>query len=317
MPKSRADSSTKSRDKKSKEIPVEVASEKESLLAYALLSKEESDDLLKMTAEDMERKFQEKFLLNSQTDLKDAVILDYYVTATYWCQQQGFNQYQLSIFFTIVYNLLKKIEEENISLVSLVTEFKMLLAETGTNSHTFGDKFFSIQQAQEVAGYVSSSLFQHYKMYLYLFTRTQQPEIISNDLSIEVPFPCNLSFPKSLDEGLPQEILNRYLILETPSPENTEEEDGLSTPTADELVLSPATKSIFHKLTNEDVVKIINETTNLVLSTLQESLDDKVETQRGLILDKINKININKPSSPKSVHSEHNTKLRTGSSRKK
>lgn len=66
--------------------------------------------------------------------------------------------------------------EENIA------ELKKFLAGVGVDSPTSsqcgGLDVFSFAQATEVVDYISSTLFQHYKLYQYLFTEEKAAEVI-------------------------------------------------------------------------------------------------------------------------------------------
>lgn len=66
--------------------------------------------------------------------------------------------------------------EENIA------EFKKFLAGVGVEnpspSQCGGLDVFNFAQGTEVVDYISSTLFQHYKLYQYLFTEEKDAEII-------------------------------------------------------------------------------------------------------------------------------------------
>ena len=49
-------------------------------------------------------------LNNSEIDLGEAILLDYYVTGFWWAKEQGFTTQQISGFFSILHLLLENIK---------------------------------------------------------------------------------------------------------------------------------------------------------------------------------------------------------------
>ncbi|CAG5124382.1 unnamed protein product, partial [Candidula unifasciata] len=286
----------------------ECSSEQDSVLAYVQLSKEESEQMLLMNVHEIQSKLRDKFCLDSETSLKDAAVLDYYVGATHWGQQQGYSVQQLSVLFTMVHTLLNKIKEEQVPLVDLISEFHNMIAMTCRDTTT--ENIFSIQQSKAITDFLSSSLFQHYTLYQFLFSTPQDEEIITKDFFVEVPVPYGVPFPKSLDEGLPEEIFTTISALEslqletaTESQEDTDtSETKCETPI--EVELPPDANNIFEKLTPEDVKAVITETCAVILNNLEKDVEKKITQQKATALTKLNMIQNIPPLSGKSSDSK-------------
>ncbi|BFZ01902.1 hypothetical protein BsWGS_04942 [Bradybaena similaris] len=293
MSKAGGKTATKSRDRRFKDKQQEEsASEADSVLAYVLLSKEESEQMLLMNVTEMESKLKHKLHLDSETNLKDAAILDYYTGATYWGQQQAYSTQQLSVLFTIVHTLLNRMKEEQVPLVGLITELRNMMATVGRQTSP-EENIFSTQQSKAITGYLFSSLFQHYKLYEYLFTVPRDEEIITKDFSIEVPVPDGVPFPKSLDEGLPEEVFTSISVHESLQAEaETESQEGtgiepVQPETPAEIDLPPNTSFIFEKLTPEDVKAVISEACAAVLNNLEKDVGNKITQQEAAAVAKI------------------------------
>lgn len=70
--------------------------------------------------------------------------------------------------------------------------------------------------------FVYCRLFQHYKLYQFVFSHTQAEEVIGLDLVCELVKPADIPYPAPLDEGLPYDVWEKYI--KTPPPSPTPEE---------------------------------------------------------------------------------------------
>jgi len=312
MSKARGKSNTKQRKGPKQDAANEEAAAKRIALGYAVLSKEDSDDLLGMSAIEMESKLQAVFQLKPDTDLKEAAILDYYVGATYWCKQQGYSSLQLSGFFTVVHTLLDKIKENKASLVETFLEFRKTLvgvsADTGPDVDSGGLEFFSADEAKTISDYLHTTLFQHFKLYEFMFSESQTMEIVSSDLSVEVPVPAETPFPPPLDEGISEETYKEFLSLPTPSASENKEEESKeeakpATPVP-AVELPPEVKDLFNKLTAEDVKAIVEDVSKEMLQNLQVGVENKMRQYENTMLNRINKISVVLPEATEAVDSK-------------
>lgn len=65
-------------------------------------------------------------------------------------------------------------------------------------------------------------LFQHYRLYQYVFSHTQAEEIVGLDLTCELVKPADVPYPPPLTEGLPQPVWEKYIKTPPPTPQPAE-----------------------------------------------------------------------------------------------
>lgn len=304
MSKARGKSTTKQRDRAAKDKADDETLKKSTALAFQVLSSEVSEELLGMTALEMESKLKSVFNLNPCTELIDGAVLDYYVGATYWSKQQGHTAQQLSGFFSVIFTLLEKIRDEKLTLVETFLAFRKMLvgitADLTADLESGGLEFFNADQAKAITKYLHSSLFQHLKLYDLMFRQSQSMEVLSIDLSVEVPPPAEIPFPPPLDEGIEEEIYKEYLSLPTPNlPQSTDDIKPLieteEAVTPIEVELPQEVKDIFCKLTPEDVKGLVEEVSQEVLQTLQCGVETKIRQYENTMISRINKIHVVMP----------------------
>ncbi|XP_059174653.1 ciliary-associated calcium-binding coiled-coil protein 1-like isoform X2 [Physella acuta] len=281
----------KSREGLSKDNQDDESQHKKSIVPFSILPDGLSDQLLKLGVEDIEKQIEKLFELKPELDLKDAAILDYYVGAAYWAKQQGFDSLQLSGFFTVAHQLLYKIKDEKSSLVGLFKELHHRMIGVGSEygEMVTGLESFNVSHAKQITDYIYSSLFQHFKLYQFMFLKEQLEEVIGCELLVEVPLPSSTPFPPPLDEALMEPIYKEYLLM----PIQTEkEQEGIEPPVSPpgEVSLPDNVEDIFAKLSPEDVQAIIEEMAQEVLQTLHAGIENKIKIQETTALAKINKI---------------------------
>ncbi|KAK7011437.1 ciliary-associated calcium-binding coiled-coil protein 1 isoform X1 [Biomphalaria glabrata] len=271
---------------------------------FLILTQVKCEELIKMTVNEIESELAIFFKLQPATDLKDAAILDYYVGAAYWAKEQGYNVKQFAGFFSICYQLLHKIQEEHCSMVDLFKTYHHKLAGIGTEDKLGDLDFFNIEQAKHITDYLQSSIFQHFKLYDFLFTKPQMEEIMSCNLTLEVPLPAKTPYPPPLDEALSESVYKDYLVLPLSSSSDKVEDSVTSSSLLFDVSLPEDVEDLFAKLTLEDVKTIIQEVTTEVIQNLQTSLDNKIKAQEANVLAKINKIKViplEEPAAPSNV----------------
>ncbi|KAK3095574.1 hypothetical protein FSP39_016249 [Pinctada imbricata] len=268
----------------------EEEDDKAGSMAYKILSAEQSKELLGMQILEMQSKLSEIFSLgNYSTDLQHAATLDYYTAAVWWGKQQNFTEAQLSGFFTVIYTLFDNIKEKHMHLVDNLKEYQILLKgiePEHPDVKSEGLDFFNVVQAKAVSDYIFQSVFQHYRLYEFMFSHTQAEEIIGTDLEIEVAKPASMPFPPPLDEGAEEELFNTYIATPPPTPA-PEEGDGKDT--KDE---GPEIQDIdaFAELTPQDVQEVIESVTKELLSGLQMDIAAKLREKENNLIQRINKV---------------------------
>ncbi|XP_033757791.1 ciliary-associated calcium-binding coiled-coil protein 1-like isoform X2 [Pecten maximus] len=275
--------------------------EKEGSLAYKVLSEDQCKTLLGQDVVEMQTTLCDIFKLhNYTTDLRDAGVLDYYTGAVWWGKEQGFQPQQLSGFFTVIHTLLDNVKEQHMAMIDNLREFKKMLIGIDPEYQEIksaGLDFFNTQQAKALTNYVTTCLFQHYKLYELMFTQTQAEEIIGTDLEIETAKPANVPFPPPLDEGVSQEMFASYIATPppTPEPEVDKSEGGLAGEVeeedkAKEELDAKLDTDIFSELTVDDVREVIESVAKGLLDPLQSEIAAKLREKENILISRINKV---------------------------
>lgn len=263
--------------------------EKESL-AYKVLTQAQTNELMPLNVNQIQDKLKEIFNLeNNEIDLTQAAVLDYYTSAVYWGIQQKFTAQQLSGFFTVIHRLLENIKEKQMSMSENSVEFNKLFAGIGVDDAKSGGlDFFSIKEAKLVSQYVYTTLFQHYRLFLFMFTHSQAEEIIGTDLDVEVAKAASVPFPPPLDEGVTEDMFNDYIATPppSPSPEPEKEKPDASKELEDQVSQS----DMFAELTPDDVREVVESVTKEMLGSLQSEVALKLQEKESQIIQRINKI---------------------------
>uniref|UniRef100_A0A8C0GD30 Ciliary associated calcium binding coiled-coil 1 n=1 Tax=Chelonoidis abingdonii TaxID=106734 RepID=A0A8C0GD30_CHEAB len=94
-----------------------------------------------------------------------------------------FTHLQLSGFMAILNFLLENLSTKHITLEDNIKELGRAMAGIG-ESHSEksgGLDFFSVDQAKAIINYLKISLFQHYKLYEYLFHKPREELVIGDE----------------------------------------------------------------------------------------------------------------------------------------
>ncbi|XP_070540006.1 ciliary-associated calcium-binding coiled-coil protein 1-like isoform X5 [Ptychodera flava] len=273
------------------------AQEREGSLAWKVLSNTQMQMLQDLSVEDLEKKLSEILKLTSHhVNLDEGVLLDLYVTGFWWAKEQNFTIQQISGFITVIHTLVNNIKEKKMSVVDNLKEFKKMVAGVGNENCEFtgGLDFFDINQAKTVTDYLKKTLFQHYKLYEFLFHHEREEQIVCRELLIEVLPKADLPYPPPLDEGIDEEIYNNHIAtaMSTPMADGEQtaqdaaggqeamEAGGTATPVVDPL----------EGVTATDVKRIMDEVAKDMLGNLQNDVAKKLKERESEIIQRINKI---------------------------
>ncbi|CAF0817967.1 unnamed protein product [Brachionus calyciflorus] len=267
----------------------EVHKEPEDHLLWKFLNNEDLNLMDNMDPRKIEYFLAEKFnLLNYETDLRQACFLDYYVTQYWWARKEkSFNLEQTSSYFSIIYNLMENLKDKHYKIDENLDDFKLMLSVLNERI-----KLFSDQHLKDMISHLTITFFQNYKLYSYVINESQEEMSISKEIEVECPKLADLPYPAPLDEALPIEIYNKY-ILKIPD-EPTEEEkkrkelenpDNIELP--DEVVEQIHDK--FEGLTLDDAKKIIFEVTNELVNELKTDMRLKIKNRETALVNEISK----------------------------
>ncbi|XP_074856269.1 ciliary-associated calcium-binding coiled-coil protein 1 isoform X9 [Carettochelys insculpta] len=154
-------------------------------MTWKFLSLSQISVLSEQNIEGVQKKLEE-FLNFKQikTSLKEAVLLDYYVSGFWWAKGMDFTHLQLSEFLAILNFQLENLSTKHMTLEDNIKELARAMAGIG-ESHSEksgGLDYFSVDQAKAIISYLKSSLFQHYKLYEYLFYNPREELVIGSEI---------------------------------------------------------------------------------------------------------------------------------------
>ncbi|XP_059026140.1 ciliary-associated calcium-binding coiled-coil protein 1 isoform X1 [Mustela lutreola] len=163
--------------------------EHEKILSPDFLSAAQITELLAEDIDGVQQKLK-KFLnfKNLNTCLKEAILLDYYVSGFLWARGMEFSVIQYSKFMTLLDMLLHNLRTLHMSLEDSIKWLGEVMAETGPSHSQKNEEsnVFNIKQANAVIDYLKISLFQHYKLYEFLFYSTREEIVIGTEKSTAV-----------------------------------------------------------------------------------------------------------------------------------
>ncbi|XP_043406861.1 ciliary-associated calcium-binding coiled-coil protein 1 isoform X5 [Chelonia mydas] len=197
------------------------------IMAWTFLSLPQISALSEQNVEGVQKKLEE-FLNFRQikTSLKEAVLLDYYVSGFWWAKEMDFTHVQLSGFMAILNFLLENLSTKHMTLEDNIKELGRAMAGIG-ESHSEksgGLDFFSVDQAKAIINYLKISLFQHYKLYEYLFHNPREELVIGDENVVELVKPMDTLFPAPLEEGISYDMYSSFIALPPESEVETETE---------------------------------------------------------------------------------------------
>ncbi|XP_066549443.1 ciliary-associated calcium-binding coiled-coil protein 1 isoform X2 [Amia ocellicauda] len=267
-------------------------------LPETILSSAQITVLLTLSVEEVQKKLEEILgFENHQTCLKEASLLDFYVSGFWWAKEMNFTVQQISAFMTLQHMVLENIKDKQMPLVDNFKEFATALAETGqvALSKKEGDEFFSLAQATSITDYFRSSVFQHYKLYEFLFKHPREELIVGIEEDIEVIGSGESLFVAPLEEGMSSDIFSRYVVPQ-PAEENTDELSAelVKEPRGDrEETQSGADTEVtdpHEGFAVEEVRSVLGHLTGDALGSLQMEISERLRVQEETYAARIDRL---------------------------
>nr|XP_058958332.1 ciliary-associated calcium-binding coiled-coil protein 1-like isoform X2 [Pocillopora verrucosa] len=273
--------------------------EKESL-AWKVLSEEQTQSLKELTVLELEVKLAEVLSIeNYHISLPEACVLDYYVAGFWFTKEQNFTLQQISAFFTLLKEMLDNIKEKQFSLVDSIQKFKSLLAGIGVENCPLngGLECFDVNQAKLITDYFTDSLFQHYKLYQFLFTQEPQEEVVISELEVEVPPLASIPFPPPLDEGMTEEMWREHVMTPPQSPQPEEQTEGEKEQSGEEAhsdnvahSKDQTAENILSSIEPAQVKNIVKKVADEVLGNFQAEVEVRLKERETALAAKIGKL---------------------------
>ncbi|XP_072523944.1 ciliary-associated calcium-binding coiled-coil protein 1 isoform X2 [Salminus brasiliensis] len=179
---------------------------------WTLLSQEHIAMLLELSVDQVQLQFEDALgLKKQQTCLKEAALLDYFVAGFWWAKEVNFTCQQISFFMALLQLVLDNMKEQQMPFAENFKAFTQNLLATRKSSSVDTDvnPLFDLDQIKSITDYFKSSLFQHYRLYQFLFTQPREEMLLGMERSIEVANSADFAAP--LEEGMSTELYFRYM----------------------------------------------------------------------------------------------------------
>ncbi|KAM7073028.1 ciliary-associated calcium-binding coiled-coil protein 1 isoform 5-T6 [Molossus nigricans] len=161
--------------------------EHEKILSPDFLSVAQITEMLAEDVDGVQRKLA-MFLnfKNLKTCLQEDILLDYYVSGFLWARGMDFSVTQYSKFMTLLDMLLHNLRTLHVSLEDSLKWVGEVMAEIGPSHLQKNEKWnvFDIKQANAIIDYLKISLFQHYKLYEFLFYSAREEIVLGTEACI-------------------------------------------------------------------------------------------------------------------------------------
>ncbi|XP_048465074.1 ciliary-associated calcium-binding coiled-coil protein 1 isoform X2 [Rhincodon typus] len=297
---------------------------RENTLAWKFISSEQISDLIQLTVDGVQKLAEILQLSLFEYCMKQGILLDYYVSGFWWAKEQNFTMIQISTFMTLLKTILANVgdailkcqntsqdhhrNEKRLSLLDNLKELKNIMAKIVQSSSEKSDdgEFFTVDQGKAIISYMKISLFQHYKLYEFLYNQTPDIQILDTKetkpkrmctnpklrcyscfkLDVEVIKSVD-PFPSPLEESLTWDIYSSYVLSQSPE-EFVEEAAVEAEESNEEAQITPVDPLAGYTI--DDVKSILGEITADVLRNLQTEINERLQKQEEAYTVRINKL---------------------------
>ncbi|CAB3981778.1 Hypothetical predicted protein [Paramuricea clavata] len=268
-------------------------------LVWQDLNEAQIISLIALTPQQLESKIAERFsFYKYNICLKEACLVDFYVSAFWFAKQSKFTTEQISAFFSLVKILLENIRDEKMSIGKNICQMKRYMG-TCSNSDEAKSPLFSIYLTKLISDYITESLFQHYKLYELLFSQATDEPVIKQKLLVEVPPMADVPFPPPLDEGLPEEIHSKHVLGLRHSNMNVNDvketqaaidiQDDIEVKN-DEIADEGCTQeTLFSSLKPDEMKQVLKDVSDGILNEVKNNVQKKLKERESTILTKMTK----------------------------
>ncbi|KAI5769063.1 CABCOCO1 [Gulo gulo luscus] len=203
-----------------------------------------------------------------------------------------FSVIQYSKFMTLLDMLLHNLRTLHMSLEDSIKWLGEVMAETGPSHSQKNEEWnvFNMKQANAVIDYLKISLFQHYKLYEFLFYSTREEIVIGTEQVLEVVKPSGGLLPDPLEEGISFDIYSTFI---EPPPKLDTEMKGLDQEQGPEESQSEANTSAMDPLvgfTIKDIKAVLDQVTDDIVIGIQTEINEKLQIQEEAFNARIEKL---------------------------
>ncbi|KAL7857592.1 hypothetical protein SRHO_G00164910 [Serrasalmus rhombeus] len=248
-------------------------------LEWTLLPLDHMNALLDLSVDQVQLRFEDILgLKKHQTCLREAALLDYFVVGFWWAKEMNFTCQQISFILALLQLLLDNVKDKQMPRSENFKVFdKKLLSARKSSADTDVNPLFDSDQIKSITDYFKSSLFQHYRLYQFLFTQPRDEVLLGMERNIDVANSNDFAAP--LEEGMPSEVYFRYMASSPATPltqgldecVKNEEEPGKSQ--------QAERRGSLEGFSAEDVREVLGEMTKEMLTKLQADFAEKLRLQ--------------------------------------
>ncbi|XP_073684945.1 ciliary-associated calcium-binding coiled-coil protein 1 [Garra rufa] len=238
---------------------------------WELVKQDQLNILLNLPVDQVQLQFEDILnIKNHQACVKEAALLEYFISGFWWAKEMNFNSQQISFIMALLQQLLDNIKNKQSSFADNFKAFTQTVLATRQSSSTEAkaNSLFTTGQIKAITDYFKISLFQHYRLYELLFSHRREKQLLKIERCIEVINPAEFAAP--LEEGLPADLYFHYMApprVQTPEQAVQEpEKENIEEPGKAELEESPGNHVGFSV---EDVREVLGEMTQEMLAKLQ------------------------------------------------
>ncbi|KAA0725604.1 Ciliary-associated calcium-binding coiled-coil protein 1 [Triplophysa tibetana] len=209
---------------------------------------------------------------NHQTCVKDAALLDYFVSGFCWAREMNFTCQQISFIMALLQHLLYNIKNNQTSFSDNFKVFPEIMKVRRPSAETDTSALFDADQIRSITHYFRISVFQHYRLYECLFSQQRQKQLFTTEKCIEVVNPVDFVSP--LEEGMSADVFFQHVAppcVQTPEQciQDSHEQNG-------EEVECEESEEDQTGFSVEDVREMLEETTREMLAQLQADFTEKL-----------------------------------------
>ncbi|XP_057213694.1 ciliary-associated calcium-binding coiled-coil protein 1 isoform X2 [Triplophysa rosa] len=210
---------------------------------------------------------------NHQTCVKDAALLDYFVNGFCWAREMNFTCQQISCIMALLQHLLYNIKNNQTSFADDFKVFTEIMNVSSPSAETDTSGLFNADQIRSITRYVRISVFQHYRLYEWLFSQQRQKQLFTTEKCIEVVNPVDFVCP--LEEGMSADVFFQHVAppcVQTPEQciQDCHEQNG------EEVEREEGEEEDRTGFSVEDVREMLEETTREMLAQLQADFTEKL-----------------------------------------
>ncbi|XP_016518127.1 ciliary-associated calcium-binding coiled-coil protein 1 isoform X1 [Poecilia formosa] len=125
--------------------------------------------------------------INHRTCIREAVLLQHYLSAFWWAKDAKFSPTQISFTMAVLHILLENLREKQMSSVDNMVVFMkaMTAACHCAPSEEHGTSLLNNNEAKALIFYVTKSLIRKYKLYELLFMKSTEEHLTGMERTIQ------------------------------------------------------------------------------------------------------------------------------------